>query len=202
MSKKVILFLVYLVICLILAVVVSSAWTNAYSECSDFVYRNGICFGDSQKEVIEKEEDGFVIYDSETILSPTMTLSGIRGSSLNYYFSKGKLYQIFIAYRIGNDQDNLSLVSVYNTIEDGLIKKYGEASTTSDFVKYRNHLFDPDYMAKRTYVYGSQRFITYEDYIVVIEHALYKTGDNLRHLLLYSCHLLNMASDDLILDDL
>ena len=192
MFKKIISFIFFVFICLLVATVIMSAISTAKSESVDFMYRDGISFEDSQEDILNKEEKGFNKYSSEEILSPYMTLSSIPKSMITYYFQNEKLNQIFITYSLNKNKESdlQELEENYKLIEKGLDSKYGitYSNQINRLDLNSNWLFDPRTINNYTYYCVSQRFVKYDKYIVVIEHALFKVNESnkLRHLLLYS----------------
>ena len=114
----------------IFAILMFSTCVNA----DDFTIRNGIEFGDSIESVKEKEVLGYVDYipepdeNNETYLySIVGNVAGIDDSQIIYYFSNDKLYELDYFLGSGaNDTDLEHLKSNYETIYEGLVKKYGE----------------------------------------------------------------------------
>lgn len=110
----------------------------------EFTLRNGICFGDTMEEVLEKEsfaidemddgtdeeeaassdddddEDEFPYY-IETVEG---TVAGISGSYIKYNFDADKTLREVIYYFDSNSSKDLS-DSDYDSVQKGLIRKYG-----------------------------------------------------------------------------
>lgn len=172
------------IINLILVTILTLGLFSSVAFGEDFHFRNDISFGDSIESIIEKEGQTFEVY-GDKVFSPYMTLGGIPNSTLTYFFDNNKLNKIFISYRVRSSKDIDTMMNPYNMIEEGLEQKYGPAITDlNNMILYRGNLLDPDHNDARTYYAVSQRTLVNDDYIIVIEHALYKNSSN-RHSLFY-----------------
>lgn len=102
----------------------------------DFVLRNGILFGDSMEDVLSKEtftidkivdtveEDNNSQYPY-TITTKKGTLAGINDSTITYKFNREKqLREVVYSFRSSSYKDFID--SDYNSVNSGLIRKYGK----------------------------------------------------------------------------
>ena len=145
-------------------------------EQNDFVYRNGIHFGDSIEDVRQKEPDTHQGLDENNLQATEMTLSGFSGCALNYFFENGKLNVIRIFYCRDNMYDKANITASFDTIDDGLTRKYGEPITGYNKMEippegliylYRNK--HKDFI---TILTANQRTVSCDGYDVIIEHVL------------------------------
>lgn len=104
----------------------------AYAE-EVFYLHNGTTFDMSFDEIKETEKNSGVelkeeINATSAFLTATDTIAGQPNSRLEYYFSNGKLKEmryVFVSY------GKKAQITAFDTIENGLIKKYGETEYSS-----------------------------------------------------------------------
>ena len=133
--------LLSLILCvgLLLSVISASAET--------FTLRNGIAFGDSMEDVMSKEtipidsiDDEFGEFDEEEdypyyIKTEEDTVAGISGSAIIYQFDKDKkLRDIKYAFPFSSSKDVIE--SHYESVNSGLVRKYGAPLGYSDGTRY------------------------------------------------------------------
>ena len=105
-------------------------FSRCYAE-SEFTIHNGTKFGMSKEEIISLEKaSGFQLHDTKAvvaavpgahIISANGKIASIENSDIYYFFDKDdSLYSVFYWLSMSNANSN-----DYNTVEDSLIKKYG-----------------------------------------------------------------------------
>ena len=106
-----------------------------------FVFRKGIQFGDSMDSIREKEKDSGVLSEDEGHLYYTeKELSGIRNSSITYFFEDNGLKAITISY--DTNMSSAKAEKDYQVINEGLIRKYGDPLEQEMINPYPGGLFD------------------------------------------------------------
>lgn len=106
------------------------------ANAEEFTLRNGIAFGDSMEDVKSKEtiaidtiDDEFGENDAESdhpysITTKEDTVAGISGSQIFYHFDKDKkLCEVVYFFASSSNKDIID--SNYETINSGLVRKYG-----------------------------------------------------------------------------
>ena len=170
--------------CIILIILVLSH-SIAFSE--SFEVRNGIHFGMTKEEVIAVEEqngnsadsvyDGNYIKDGLTYQE--VTIAGIPGSRIDYYFDEGGLNEI--VYWLGSLDVNLvseqAAYSTFLTMESALSEKYGEynycaddGSTPKAVTHVLEGLLDNPFLHLMDYRQWSAQ---YDGYSVIIDEAYF-----------------------------
>ena len=148
-------------------------------NADDFTIRNDIYFGDSIEIVQEKEVLGFNeedIADKNDIVNLTTkygTIAGIDNSNIVYSFENDELTDI--VYGIGIAKDNLDeniLESDYNTIFDGLVRKYGDPLYNNrKYGELYSNLKEGEYPIV-TYAYNYASFVNNYSTITDINYML------------------------------
>ncbi len=160
--------------------VLSLNLNNCYADNDAFSFRHDIQFGDSMKTVINKigyEQNR--IRNEDELYSYNLNLSGINNSSIFYTFSNDKL--IAMQLRYGCNDTDTDIIN-YNSIEEGLKRKYGEPVEDVDNTTYYGSAFylfnnfdngDKSVLAKTAI--GKNKWIikANDNDKIVIEHILF-----------------------------
>ena len=152
----------------IIVIIVLSIFSNSYAE---FEYRNGIRFGNSIEDVLEKETVDLVNYQDKSLVAESVTLSGIPNSKLVYRFSERKLEAIRIVYPA---DDKEVQEKDYNTIEAGLQRKYGDGSDIlEDSIIIRDYgLYEAINDKHVTSYINNQRIVSDDGKDIIIDHLM------------------------------
>lgn len=175
----------------------------------DFEFRNGIRFGDSMAEVQEKEKEKLYPRNDHTLVCPKLTMSGIKGSVLYYYFTEDALTSIEIMYCSKSYTEasfETELAESYTTIEEGLERKYGTGvHGFSDIAEVPEGLIL--YFGEEKLLSMSQRIPSYDGYDVVIDHVSVRepeteTLSSYVHAVSYSVIEHGLTKNDIVDNDL
>lgn len=198
---------------MLICALITSTFANAESaipEVSDnFSLSNGISFGDTMKDVVEKEtlelrennsENGVI----ETAYSNLLNMpdDNMKESYIRYYFgySKNKLEKI--TYYFGQTDSMWIALPQYDIINSMLIEKYGEPLGYENGEHYKvwdgafkSSSFAVDMLnLQGTYAElmdYDEWVLKYDDYSVKVEHAYYAYKNEAR-VIVYS-HSLSFA---------
>ncbi len=102
---------------------------TAFAE-EEFTLHNGTKFGMTTEEVSEMESSNGNYFNDNgygSLVSTHNTVAGQPNTTISYVFRDGKLFSMQYEFEFDNDD----YTSQYNTIEEGLIKKYGETTYNS-----------------------------------------------------------------------
>ena len=194
-------------LCLLFVFIALSGYCLAEeNKLDDFVFRGEIRFGDSADKVKEAEGRGCGFIDPQKLMTEEMNLSGIPGSVLYYLFDDDALWEIEIIYSYrgktpGADPEG------YETIEDGLSKKYGPPDEDPDRVSvyvdgalniYKIY-YEP---GERKLISSSRRFFEYADKRLIIEHMLCERNDEGMYMHVLTYQLVDKDDDAIVLNDL
>ena len=187
--------------------------THSIAEGKVFVFRNGVHFGDTAEQVLEKEGSQCKNYNKTTLIVDNAQLSGIRNSILYYSFTYDRLSSILLLYNDKNDFSDDDLderLKEYKLINEGLIRKYG--STYKD--ELSNIVSLPGgrinyYQENKDYdiISTSQWILNYDNNDLIIEHVLAsrksrKEGNVYIHCISYQWTKPNMVLTDIVDSDL
>lgn len=161
----------------------------------DFSLRNGIKFGDSIDDVLNKETVSIDKIDRKIGIVNTVrgSISNISGTYVQYMFDDGKLNQMNYRYPSGGE---LLASMSYELINNGLIEKYGQPlnDRQKETVVQRGLLLNASFIVvfSNGYIQSSDEwFIKKNGYGVKIEHVSYYDGKEFQHDLSYA-----IVSDD------
>ena len=167
---------------------------------SDFVYRNGVQFGDSIEMVLEKETFTKPQRTNKKLAYVDVKLSGLSGSTLVYDFLSNELESI-IVYYLEDNKDLEKQTENYAMIEDGLFRKYGESLdysvNTKVKVQYNSDNFQILQDTER-----ELKYINGNEYTVFISHMLVKqeTINNTYFIHVVSYERQVQANSELVID--
>jgi len=163
----------------------------AIGETESFSIRNGITFGDNAETVKRKEVlkiDKEILPDKANdregqIITKSGKVAGIDSSSIKYYFGyEDSLNRV--DYSFAYEYDTKSAQYRYDMINEGLIKKYGDALGYRNgecFIIQKGCLSETYSMVENLMPHGlsdgvlayDEWVVGYNDYNIKIEHIIY-----------------------------